>query len=450
MAPPRRRGRFKQRPITGSSETATTERSVFFGRFWVGGAALALLVGVAAGAAALALLGALVLLAAGLGWAWNRAALRGVAYARDLSAARVLPGDEITLTIRVTNAKPLPIPALQVEEDLAAALVVLDRPATPSGAPGRQAVRIVAAVGPFERATWRVRLRCPTRGLHTVGPATLRAGDGFGFFACRRTIAGPGPAMSVLVYPRVVALPALGLPPRQPFGDLRGDDRLFRDPSRIVGARDHRPEDPLTTVHWPATARAGRLQVRVEEPSTALHLGVFLNLDTFDRYWEGLDLVTAERGVVLAASVAAWADRARWAVGVAANGIVAGSDQPLRVRPGRGPGQMPRILEGLAKITPYSTVAFPRELRSAATGFPRGSTLLLITARMPEALVATLAVLRDGGHRLVLIPLAECPLPPLRGLVVRRVREEGLDEPPTSAGEREADGAAAVKRAAPG
>lgn len=395
-------------------------RSIFFNRIWIGGAAVALVVGMAAGETALALLALLVLITAGLGWFWNRFALAGVAYERTLTATRAFPGDEVTLTVGVRNWKPLPLPGLTIDDEIAEALVPLDRETTMGPAPGRRMMRFATSVRPFERVAWRIPVRCERRGWHVFGPATLRSGDPFGFFTSRLTVAHEA---AILVYPRIHPLPDLGFPTRQPFGQTRVARHLLTDPARVIGARDYRTDDPFRSIHWKATARMMRLQVRVNEPTTTLQLGIFVNLDTFEHYWEGLDVELSEHAIEVGASIAAWAVGQRYATGVYANGIVAGSDQALRIPPGRGPGQLPHILEGLAKLTPYSTLNFARLLKIEAGRFPWGSTAVIVTGMMPEALTAQLASMLANGLRVVLIPLADCPSPALHGLVVRRIEQ---------------------------
>jgi uncharacterized protein (DUF58 family) len=401
-------------------------RSLFFNNVWLFAAGGLLLVGMAAGHRGMTLLGALVLVTAAAAWAWNRVCLAGVEYRRSLSADRALLGDEVVLTLTIVNRKPLPLPWLAIDEELSDGVRVLDRPTSPSGTTGRQGLRITTGLRAYERVTWRVRLTCPTRGLHTIGPGTLRSGDLFGFFTNRRPLPAATP---LLVYPRVVDLPDLALPSREPIGEIRASRVLLADPSRVVGVRDYRTDDPFRSIHWKATARQGKLQVRVPEPTTALRLGIFLNLDTFDHYWEGLDLDLSERAIVVAASLAVWAEQTRYAVGIYANGLVAGSDQALRLPPGRGPGHLPRLLEGLAKVSPFSTLPFARVLAAEAPRFPYGATLAIVTSRMPEALAASLLQLLRAGHRVVLIPLGDCSIPALRGLIVRSVDEERIASP---------------------
>jgi len=415
-----RRSRLLQtRSGQRSNDAPESRRSLFFNRLWIVGASVILLIGVATSERALSLLGLFVLLTAGVGALWNRWSLVGVEYSRTLSTDRAFPDDVVVWTITVVNRKPLPLPWLTIEDEVAETLKPTDRETTLSGTSGRRILRIVTNVRPFERVTWRIPIACTTRGLHTIGPVTLRAADPFGFFTTRQI---RDLTDLVLVYPRLADVGTIGFPPRLSLGDSRVARNLLTDPSRVVGVRDYRPDDPFRTVHWKATARQGSLHVRIAEPTTTLQLAIFLNLDTFAHYWEGLDIATAERMIEIAAALATWADDQRYAIGLAANGIVARSDQALRIPPGRGPTQLPRILEGLAKISPFSTMPFDRILQTGTARIVWGSTIAVITCLLPDPLVAQLANLIARGHRVVLVVVGdEAVVPPMRGLTVRRV-----------------------------
>jgi len=423
------RGPVRGRPPLPDEPAGAGTRSVFFSRFWVVTAVITLVAGMASGLAALSLAALFVLCTAGLTWAWNRYCFEGLSFERTLSVSKAFPGDRVELTVRVVNRKVLPVVGLTVEDDLSDALAPEDWETTIGVAPGRRLMHFATSVRPFEQVTWHINLACERRGYHEFGPAVLRAGDPFGFFTTRRTV---GRSNALIVYPKVHAIDDLLLPARQPFGETRVARHLLTDPARIIGIRDYRPEDPFRGIHWKATARMMRLQVKVEEPVTAPQLGIFVNLDTFDHYWEGLDVEVAEQAIEIAASLAVWADNQRYATGMYANGIVAGSDQALRVAPGRGPVQIPRVLEGLAKLTPYSTINFANVLKAESTRFPWGSTLVVVSRMMPEALQAQLSSLIGSGMSVVLIPIESCPVPELRGLIVRDVRTIG-DLTPISA-----------------
>ncbi|PKN81235.1 MAG: hypothetical protein CVU47_07595, partial [Chloroflexi bacterium HGW-Chloroflexi-9] len=120
-----------------------------------------------------------------------------------------------------------------------------------------------------DRIEWPVTLRAVHRGYFRVGPGRLRSGDLFGFFEREEPVGSP--ADVVIVYPRTYTLADLGLDSARPFGDLRGGNRIFEDPSRVAGVRDYEPGDAMRRVDWYATARLGRLQSRTVARDRAEH-----------------------------------------------------------------------------------------------------------------------------------------------------------------------------------
>ena len=279
-------------------------RSLFFNRLWVFGALAVSILGIAIDDRGITLLGMLVALAEGVTWGWNRVTLARLRYTRTVNVDRLFPGDRAEIRIEIVNDKPFPIPWISIDEEISDALRLLDRPSTPTGMTGKRNFQLRTRLGPYERVIWRIPIECPERGLHTVGPAVLRTGDPLGFFSNRLEVSDE---VSLLVYPKLSVLPPLQLPPRHAVGDVRVPRQLLEDPLRIVGIRDYRPEDPFKSIHWKASARQGQLQVRVLEPTTTLQLAIFANIDTFEHYWEGLDIATAERVIELTASLAIWA-----------------------------------------------------------------------------------------------------------------------------------------------
>lgn len=393
-------------------------RSFVFNRVWIGGACVVLAAGLIASRPALSLLALLVLVTAGMAAGWNRLALWQLACIQEVSEVRAFPDDVVLLTIRLKNRKPLPLTWLTIETELAAALHPVDHETTLSGTGDRRLLRIIAHVRGFEQVTWTIAVRCSRRGCHGIGPMTLRSGDPFGFFSSRRTVAT---FTMIVVYPRLLSLHELGVPPFAPLGQARQERQLLTDPSKIIGVREYRPDDPFRLIHWKATARLGALQVRLTEPATAQQLALFLNIDTFEHYWEGLDIAAAEHAIEIAAAIAAWSDAQRYAVGVYANGVVAGSDQPLRVPPGRGTAQLSKVLDGLARISPYSTVPFSRVLSMEAARLPWGSTVVVITPLLQDALIAQIMAMLARGQRVVLVAIGDTQVPTLAGLAVHRV-----------------------------
>lgn len=361
----------------------------------------------------LALICALLLLTFGMAYMWNHWALSRVSYERELSAARAFPGDELELTVRIGNRKPLPLVMLAVRDSFPQGLEI-EGPDLGFDKDGHVQLYRATSLRWYERVAWRYRVRPLRRGAYRLGPAQLESGDPFGFYGTLRDLPE---RTRLLVYPQPLPLAALGLPPRHPLGDLRAR-ALIRDPLRTIGVRDYHPDDPLKDVHWSATARVGRLQTRVYETTTAREVAIFLDLDTFERYWEGIDEEQVERLISAVATVAQAGLAEGYAVGLYANGAPAEFEQLVRLPPGRSPAQLERLMETLARLTPYSVTSIARVLRFAAADVAWGATILLVSAVNTDATRATLLRLRDAGRAVVWLYLGDGPPPQVPGVLV--------------------------------
>jgi uncharacterized protein (DUF58 family) len=402
-----------------------------FSRNTLQGLAVLLALALVAGQALLALICILLLLTAGMTRLWDRWSLVRVSYQRELSQPRAFPGDEVELVIRIANRKPLPLVALAVREIVPANLEVRGHDKR-LDTEGRQMLSRITSLRWYESIVWRYRLRCTARGAYRLGPAQIEGGDPFGFY---RTLKEIPERTSLIVYPRLLPLEELGLPPRHPLGDLRAR-QLIRDPLRTIGVRDYHPDDPLKDVHWTATARTGALQTRIYEPTTAREVAIFLDLDSFERYWQGIDEQQVERLISAAATVAQAGLDDGYAVGLYVNGAPFEYEQFVRLPPGRSPAQIERIMETLARLTPYSVTPMARLLRATAADLPWGATLLLISAIAPEGTRAALLRQCERGRNVTWLYLGEDRPPPVPGVLVRHAppqsdwRGNGQARPP--------------------
>lgn len=361
----------------------------------------------------LALLSALLLLTAAVAWLWNRYALARLGYERTFGALRAFPGDEVSLTISIANRKPLPLALVDVRDSIPAGLTAEDDDIRIER-DDRLVLQRSTSLRWYERVTWRYTVRCQRRGTYQIGPATIDAGDPFGFY--RSTLrAEPGDAL--VVFPMLLPIEQLGLPARSPIGSLR-TRQLIRDPLRTVGVRDYHPDDPIKDVHWAATARTGTLQTRIYEPTSTRELAIVLDLDSFEHYWQGINEDQIERSISAAATLAKAGLNEGYAVGLYVNGAPAQHESLVRLPPGRSPAQLERIMDTLARLTPYSVTQAARVLRMAAADLPWGATILLLSAIQPESSRAELARLRERGRAVAWVYLGEDAAPVLAGVPV--------------------------------
>lgn len=373
-----------------------------FGDLWLVGLAGLALLGLILQQPAVLLLSLALLVTIGATWAWVRASLRSVDYQRSFSANRAFHGETVELRLRVVNRKLLPLPWLETQDEFPEAVPVEGRMLYHSYNPTRRVLTNLFSLRWYESVTRRYRLLCHTRGYYNFGPVTLRSGDIFGFFTSTRTAPGED---YLLVYPRVLPLESLSLPTRQLLGSLRSRQRLLTDPMRVIGVRDYSQGDSLKLVHWKATARAQRLQVKVLEAASSLDLLIFLNVSTFVPEWQGTVPELLESAVTLAASMASHALEQGNKVGLCANTNLPGSDQPLRIPASRNAQQQTRVLEALAKVNGLAVQPCASFVREAGRHVAWGGTIALITAITPEPLLAEVAQLRRSGRTVALIPV---------------------------------------------
>ncbi|HEX9017009.1 MAG TPA: DUF58 domain-containing protein [Chloroflexota bacterium] len=323
---------------------------------------------------------------------WGRHALDGVAYERMLGDQRAFAGDTLDLSVRLTNGKLLPLPLIEISDPVPLPLAVSDG----SHPSGMDEIHHAVSLGWHERIAWRHRLSCRRRGVYSLGPATATSGDPFGLFTTSRVLGG---ATALIVYPRLVPVEALQLPPAYPQGERRAERWIFEDPSRTVGAREYRRGDTLRRIHWKATARRQELQTRVYEPTTDVEIALFLALGTFQESpGAGAD-EPFERAVSVAASLAHHFVIRGFPVGMYANGGTSRDAGPLEIAPGSGSAQVTRILETLAAVDDLPSAPAALYLTDRVPKLPWGATAMVIGGCREESLGLAVDALRKSGRR---------------------------------------------------
>ncbi len=355
-----------------------------------------------AGQVMIVILLSLALSAAGLSKIWSWMSLKGVHGERQMSQLRAFPDEHLEIKIRISNRKLLPLPWIQVTDEVPAGFAT-DFPAQPGSRPGFVKLAFSSPMTGYSALNWKYSLFCHKRGYYPLGPLTLASGDIFGFYP--RQAAYP-PADPIIVYPRIYTLAQLGIPSLYPLGETRSEKRIFEDPSRTIGVRDYHPGDSLRRIHWKASARHQQLQVKIYEPATTLKVGLFLAVDSFQNQGICVENVL-ELGINAAASVANYLIEKNNQAGLWINSKLADSGHAARILPRGGVEQLVSILEALAKVTPYSSSDFIEFFQSERQALPMGITLVFILFQLSDEIKSILTDLKTDGYKIFVLQVGE-------------------------------------------
>lgn len=343
--------------------------------------------------------------------AWSRLCLLGVASHRTLSERRVFPGEEVTLTLHLANRKPLPLPWVQVEDHIPAALK-----ATGAGSGAEPAlVRRSAALLWYRSVKWTYAMECSKRGYYPFGPIEMTSGDIFGLYSSSLALATDD---WIIVYPKIFPVSHVPIPSIHPMGNSKSETCLFQDPTRAVGVRDYRLGDSLRHIHWKASARAQGLQVKMFEPTTTLKIALFLGVDSF--HHEGAFRADDfELGISAVASIAHDVIDHGGPAGIFVNTRLADSGHGVSIPPSGNRAQLTSILEALAKVTPAWNEPFGTCLERECRSLPAGTTLVFVLASPPADLLPLLLSLKESGYKLLVLEIGEQGTLPIMNGIAR-------------------------------
>ena len=336
---------------------------------------------------------------------WAKYALRRVDYSRHLSATRAFFGDEVTFEMHLANRKLLPLPWVQIDEELDEKLALPETVTTsPSPHPGRILLRNIIPVGWYHRVKIVHTIRCMKRGFFSFGPTRVQSGDYFRFHVREMVVEN---SASLIVYPRILPLDELGIPSRDPFGEILVRRHLFQDPVLVASVRDYAPGDPFRRIHWKASARMARLQTKVFEHTTSTDIAIFFDVRTVKHPFWGEVSQLLETACIATASIANDSIERGYRVGLYVNHPYPESTNPIRVRPSGHRAQLQRILQALAMVGPTESLAIDHLIVQEGGSLPWGSTIVAVAAVPTPALVAALRTFQRAGRPVALVVIGE-------------------------------------------
>ncbi len=336
--------------------------------------------------------------------------LSGFECERELSRYELHIGEQVDVILKVRNKGFLPIPWMFIED-----LVPGKTPLT------GERIKLLT-LGPGKEESLLYQIKFNRRGYHQIGPTLIEAGDLFGFFRRFKTGAD---REYVTVYPVVENILEYDIATSRPLGSVTVANRIFEDPTLIMGVSEYVSGDPFNRIHWKTSARTGTLQCKIFEPSRVI--GATIVLDFHQSRYPGPD--GKERGelaVGVAASLANYISEAREQVGFLSNARdpaevatwslhpILGKDReqvetratkrkksqalaPLMIPARKAAEQGRLILDTLARVDYTDGLTIDKALQSSIQHISRNATILLITSEVTDELAVTLGLLKESG-----------------------------------------------------
>ncbi|MHB8961424.1 MAG: DUF58 domain-containing protein [Candidatus Limnocylindrales bacterium] len=297
-------------------------------------------------------------------------------------------GDRLRITYTVRNTGRLPKPWLEVHNPTS----------LPDGLPGR-----ALSLGGRGERSWMVRIPLAQRGHFRIDPLQVRTGDPFGFFEAS---AGVGHGITLVVYPRIDALPFWRLPPASIEGVNASPERTLQTTPLATTVRPYAPGDSMNRIHWRTTARSGEIFVKEFELEQTTDVWLVLDLDVGLEVGEG-EHSTTEVAVRAAASIADKAIGENRAVGLTVSG-----HRTTMIPADRGARQRLKILQLLAAVEADGSTTLDEVLVTGLARLRRGMTAVVITATQDPSFIRPLASLRSRGVGVVVISLDQSQFDP--------------------------------------
>ena len=304
-----------------------------------------------------------------------RVGAKKVRYRCGFSHRTLTEGEETELVEIVENQKLLPIPWLKAE-------LTLPRQIQPMGGESVVTGKDRFVTGFFMVRSYsgirRVRtVKACARGIYTVTGARLQTADLLGGVRISLSAWDMGEPLTVL--PRSARTEAV-LPVRLrcAAGEQPVRSSLVTDPFVSAGVRAYEQGDPMSRIHWKATAHMQELRVRREERTARRCLLVLLNVQTASERsgTHTADEALAEHTIRLCVQCLEEACQEDYTVIPCSNGCMP-DGMPLSMTEMGGEAALQMQLYELAALSVMQQMPFRQFLKQYGTVSPDVSAVLL-------------------------------------------------------------------------
>ncbi len=336
-------------------------------------------------------------------WLWVVAVVRSLHLVRKADSFRASVGDILKEQYEVSNNSRLLALWVEIHNQ--------------AGMPVAAGSRLLTMIRSRESQVYVARTWLTHRGGFVLGPTLVTVSDPLGLFRLQKSFPAE---KSLVVLPMTFPIPSFLSPP----GLLPGGQVIRRTSLDITphasGVREYVPGDPMKRIHWPTSARRGRLFVKEFEQDPQAEVWIILDAERkaqASKPYESPDIPlenllfarrpklslppsTLEYSISIAASLAHYFIEQKRAVGLVT------MDRAYTMIPAeRSERQENKILETLAFLEGRGNLSLAALVGAQSRQLPQGSSVILITPTVSSDLFLATDELQRRSLRPVVVLL---------------------------------------------
>lgn len=325
----------------------------------------------------------------------------GVTHRQYPDRPMVEPEEPFQLVTQVKNTSRRFVPFVRLRENVPYDLTFADDVSAIPSTDGRNR-SFISTLYLMPRQLWQRELsvKMPKRGRYIFRGGTMQGGD---FLGLSEEIVYVPAQEELIVCPARSQDPALP----QLLGGFLGDRSVNRfimeDPVLTLGFREYSGREPMKSISWTQSARAGQLMVKNYDHTLELTATVLLNVQTKKK--DPLMAEKLEECFSLARSVCETLEEKHIPYRFLSNIVTAGAvSRWSNVAEGLGSSHLSTILEGLGRATYDCVRPFAVTLTQASRSAEQGRTHILILPDRDPDLEREIRLLeqRTGTRALIL------------------------------------------------
>ena len=343
------------------------------------------------------------LLLTSLTWLWAHVSILWIRVERQARSFRASVGDIFEERYEVINKGRLPSLWVEVSNE--------------TSMPDASGSRVLTMLAPHQKRSYVARTWLVHRGGFSLGPTVLKSGDPFGLFQVSKQF---NANESLIVLPMIFEISTFPSPP----GLLPGERAIQRKSLDVTphaaGVREYTTGDTLKRIHWPTTARRGKLMVKEFEQDPQAEVWLFLDAEKriqaqlpyevpetqVDALFFGkrpkfnLPPSTLEYSISITASLAHYFILQKRAVGL----VTAGRVYTV-ILAERSVRQESKILETLAFLEGDGRLSLAAVVTAQSQQLPMGSSVILVTPSASNELLIAVDDLQRRNLRPIVVLL---------------------------------------------